>query len=129
MRRYLPLLVVAIVGIAAVVGVDGFTNRTESAYAFSAYFPQPGYPIGNNADVQLQINYTAPAPSYFFYVISYQSPSGHAVAGQNRVLVGNFPFSAFVYVPVPVQGVVANAVVYKGSMTEQNLVYNASIIL
>lgn len=129
LKRLGPIVLVGVVLAAAMLGVGNFFTRTSQDFAFSAYWPQPGTPTGNDADVVLHINYTGPTLANFTYVISYVDSSGVVVAGQNEVQVGDFPFSAYLYVPVPEQGVVATATVYRGAISPLNLVFTKSIEL
>ena len=129
LKRFGPVVLVVMVAMSAVVGLELHFTRTSQEFAFSAYWPQPGAPTGNDADVVLWINYTGPSPAYFTYVISYNSTAGTTIAGQNRVLVGNSPFRAYVSVPVPAGGVVATAAVYQGAVDPSSLVFSKSLVL
>lgn len=132
-KKVLPLLVVAVVAVLVGLSAFGSQSANEEAFAFNIYWPSPSNYYSGVAppNVYLRINYTGPNVGNYTYIVTYNSSSGAEIAARGNVLVSRLsPFTAYGLIPVPPGAIVtAKAEVYRGAVSQHNLIYFKSIQL
>lgn len=135
LKKSRSLAVVATIAAAVFVGISAFGAATgnEVHFTLQAYYAQPSlYTPGTvPPTAYLQINSTSRAVTNYYYVISYNSTNGAAVAGQGVAAVSSLAvFRAYFDVPLAPNGETkVTAQVFQGQSSDGALVYKGSIFL